>query len=814
MNPTKVEIIFSEAILEIDVQNISNYSINNGITVSEAEVETPTKVILTTSEHTSGNYTVTVNNIKDLAGNIISSSNNTASYSVQVDTILPDLISVEVLSPTSIKVIYSEKVQKSGAENISNYSIDNGIIIVSSLLSPSEKEVILSTSEHAGGSYTITVNNILDLAGNMIQPNSTKQYNVEEDSVSPELTSISLVDKNTLEVFFSEPINETDAENISNYIIESGITINSANLANSTKVTLTTSTHAVGEYTIMVSNIHDISGNVITSNNSLSYSYFPESPKPELLYAFAPQNNLVEVVFSKPVSQATAEDIQNYSISDNINVINAILKNSGEEVSLEVSELTADFHYTLTVENIQDLQGNTISPDSNSTVFCYLNNPGPIALYDFTEGMNSNIVYDISCNGAPLHLTISNLSAITWLEGGGMSVNSNVIISSDIAAKLNNNCKQTNALTIEAWIKPANSTQNGPARIVSLSNDRSNRNFTLGQGEGSNNTYGYDVRLRTSATSNNGVPSVTATSPAITTNLTHVVYTRSSEGETKIYIDGLESFSTTFNGNLSNWDNSFKLILANEMTGDRPWLGSFYKVAIYDKALDSDEVQTTFTEFNNTMLTNLRVFLEGPYNSGNMSTNLLDDQVIPLDQPYSAEPWNYDGYERVAEIPNDIVDWVLVEVRSDDTTIVAKRAAFLRKDGKVVDLNGISNVAFKDLASDEYYISIIHRNHLSILSADKVNIGNHSQLLDMTKAENVFGSESVSDLGNGVFGMYAGDTNCSSIITYADAMGIVQKNTKSGYNIADVNLSGIVTYADVTHVVNNNTKSANFKVNK
>jgi len=115
---------------------------------------------------------------------------------------------------------------------------------------------------------------------------------------------------------------------------------------------------------------------------------------------------------------------------------------------------------------------------------------------------------------------------------------------------------------------------------------------------------------------------------------------------------------------------------------------------------------------------------------------------------------------------------------------------------------------------DEYFISVVHRNHLSIISSEKVSLRNHSQLLDLTKSENVLGEETTADLGNGVYGMYAGDTNCSSIITYSDAMSIIQKNTKSGYNIADVNLSGIVTFADVTHVVNNNTKSAIFKVKK
>ena len=41
---------------------------------------------------------------------------------------------------------------------------------------------------------------------------------------------------------------------------------------------------------------------------------------------------------------------------------------------------------------------------------------------------------------------------------------------------------------------------------------------------------------------------------------------------------------------MSNWDRSYRFALANEMTQDRSWLGSFYKVAVYDRALTAEEV--------------------------------------------------------------------------------------------------------------------------------------------------------------------------------------------------------------------------------
>jgi len=80
------------------------------------------------------------------------------------------------------------------------------------------------------------------------------------------------------------------------------------------------------------------------------------------------------------------------------------------------------------------------------------------------------------------------------------------------------------ALTIEAWIKPANSTQAGPARIVTLSKDTGGRNFTLGQKAGV-----YEVRFRTTTTSANGEPALS--SPGGDESAPAVVGLRSRRGD-------------------------------------------------------------------------------------------------------------------------------------------------------------------------------------------------------------------------------------------------------------------------------------------
>lgn len=105
---TSLVLNFSEVLNTNSAQNSSNYSITNGINVSSA-VLTGTQVMLTTSTHISGSYTVTVNNVTDLAGNVVDPSNNTAVYDYSsIDTIAPQVVSATIIDSITLKVYFSK----------------------------------------------------------------------------------------------------------------------------------------------------------------------------------------------------------------------------------------------------------------------------------------------------------------------------------------------------------------------------------------------------------------------------------------------------------------------------------------------------------------------------------------------------------------------------------------------------------------------------------------------------------------------------------------------------------------------------------
>lgn len=219
---------------------------------------------------------------------------------------------------------------------------------------------------------------------------------------------------------------------------------------------------------------------------------------------------------------------------------------------------------------------------------------GLLALYTFRESGGST-VNDVSGVGVPLDLSIADPDAITWMDGG-LRVDTATLISSPAAAtKVIAAVRTANSVTVEAWITPANTTQMGPARIVSVSGDSANRNLTLGQGlYGSLPSALFDVRLRTTATSLNGQPDLSSPDGSLQVSLTHVVYTRDSGGTARIFVDGVQRAVAVVGGDLSNWDEGYRLLLANEITGDRPWLGEFHLVAIYDRALSPEQVLRNF----------------------------------------------------------------------------------------------------------------------------------------------------------------------------------------------------------------------------
>ncbi|MDG2123108.1 MAG: hypothetical protein P8J87_05385, partial [Verrucomicrobiales bacterium] len=244
----------------------------------------------------------------------------------------------------------------------------------------------------------------------------------------------------------------------------------------------------------------------------------------------------------------------------------------------------------------------------------------PVALYDFAS-TDGDTVHDRSGVAPPLDLKISEPKSVHRTPGS-LEVRAQTIIRSETPAKkIIDAVQRTGELTIEAWIKPAKTDQSGPARIITLSRNGSERNATLGQ-DGDR----FDARLRTTSTSTNGIPSINSKPESLTNKLTHIVYTRDRSGRAQIFIDGKSVTASKVAGKLDNWDNNYTLALGNEHSNDRLWLGTYHRVAIYARALHQEHVAASFKAGANTSIDPALIAASKP----NPDAEFFESKIAPI----------------------------------------------------------------------------------------------------------------------------------------------------------------------------------------
>ena len=136
----------------------------------------------------------------------------------------------------------------------------------------------------------------------------------------------------------------------------------------------------------------------------------------------------------------------------------------------------------------------------------------PVAYYDFTG--DGERVIDRSGLSPAVDLTIADPRQVRR-EGGSLEVlGSTAIRSGNEVRRINEAIRISGEVSVEAWIASTQLDQTGPARIVTLSRDPSERNLTLGQDGGR-----LEVRCRTSTTSSNGTPAVISPPDSLSTRI-------------------------------------------------------------------------------------------------------------------------------------------------------------------------------------------------------------------------------------------------------------------------------------------------------
>ena len=174
--------------------------------------------------------------------------------------------------------------------------------------------------------------------------------NAPRSLTSPEQTesSISLV--------WQEPLPASDGETASFYSIErNGIRISNVQTLFFEDTGLQSNTSY--NYSIYAL---DAVKNSSASAASATFRTKMDSDPPAISGVNVERDDLIHILFNEPLDQTTAETVSHYSIDNNITVQQATLE-SEHSVILSTSPLLSDHTYQLTVKNIKDVAGNSMS---------------------------------------------------------------------------------------------------------------------------------------------------------------------------------------------------------------------------------------------------------------------------------------------------------------------------------------------------------------------------------------------------------------------------------------------------------------------
>lgn len=295
---------------------------------------------------------------------------------------------------------------------------------------------------------------------------------------------------------------------------------------------------------------------------------------------------------------------------------------------------------------------------------------GSIAKWDFSEG--SGTIAGDSSDVQP-RMNLNLVGNVAWVGGNGIQILEGGKAQATTASskKLADNIKLTGAYSIEAWVAPANVTQEGPARIISYSSGTEERNFTLGQ-----TLYNYDFLHRSTTTTENGEAALSTADDdeRLQATLQHVVITFDPTNGRQIYVNGNHTGDDdpVSGGALTGWDDGFVFILGNEASNNRQWEGIIRFVAIYDRPLTQEEIDTNFEAgvgekyyllFNVTE----QVDIDDGYNSYIVfETSIFDSYSYLFNQPFLYRIGGPDAEESQASYTNIPVEGMRIGVNGKE----------------------------------------------------------------------------------------------------------------------------------------------------
>ena len=368
-NLKEIYVTFNNDVDETSAETASNYTLTNATLAADPELNGKTVTLkLTPYVAQQTNISVTIKDIKDLAGNKIAETKKSIKM---FDSTVPSVTNVEVTGPKTLKVSFNEPIDSSVIGATSNFSIDNNTYSVASVTGTAGNSYVEVTlgSVLPDGKHSITVNatgtnanpELKDFAGFFL-PKTTVEFNYSEDKTSPVVT-LESVKQNEIKLKFNKPISVATQAYLSVYHTYNNNSsyAGSINWVDSQNVTVTFAQNylPIGTATIYVNGgtdpnfLKDGWGNKFTGTTFASV-VTADTTAPVVEKLEVVDSTHIDVTFSEAVTGGNTAS--NYKIVDSSNdsiVVSSAVLQTGNTYRLTTGTLNGG-SYTITINGIKD----------------------------------------------------------------------------------------------------------------------------------------------------------------------------------------------------------------------------------------------------------------------------------------------------------------------------------------------------------------------------------------------------------------------------------------------------------------------------
>ncbi|OEK02559.1 hypothetical protein BFP97_13960 [Roseivirga sp. 4D4] len=276
-------------------------------------------------------------------------------FSIESQKLPVELVSAQATSKNSVELNFNQPISKESAEQVINYSVNQGVVINAAQLITSNT-VRLSTSLLENGHYSVFAKGIESDSGE----NTSDTLKANFTFIEPlEVLEVEVIDQRTLALLFNLELDDSLAMIPSHYAITPKIgqpIMVGLDSQFQNRITLELEEDLEEEtYELSINGLRDRSLLAIANDLIKTFNYLPLTVSDISINS----STEIDLTFNQPVESNSALELTNYDLNFGLKAIFSALTDS--TVHLKLNRPLVNNTYTITINNVINQSGNAIA---------------------------------------------------------------------------------------------------------------------------------------------------------------------------------------------------------------------------------------------------------------------------------------------------------------------------------------------------------------------------------------------------------------------------------------------------------------------